>query len=73
MTENQFKEQENKRTSTLELSDSLYDYTANKLNKSGLNVPSKLNSLFEIQNTLDDTDLIEPNDSEDVSNNKNKH
>jgi hypothetical protein len=57
MTDFQLKEQENKRTTTLELSDSLYDFTSNKLNRSGFENSSKLADIFP--NTLDETYLIE--------------
>jgi hypothetical protein len=57
MTDFQLKEQENKRTTTLELSDSLYNFTSNKLNRSGFENSSKLADVFP--NTLDETYLIE--------------
>ena len=57
MTDCQLKEQEIKRTTTLELSDDLYDSTSNKLNRSGFENSNKLADVFP--NTLDETCLIE--------------
>ena len=63
MTDNQFKEQEIKPVKQVELDDNLFDYSAKKLNKSTANGESKLAKVLEIASTLDDTYLIESNES----------